>query len=317
MGTTRDFISSTLVDAMLPAIRRPVEDIVYETLDRRQVPSQNDFKEVRQLLHQLGDETDTRKRAVEQLSHHIDRIERRFQELEDVTRLAHALASRLSKLEATSLSVAQLDARLQNFSQTLPQPGITPAQLDARLADLEQRLTGQPTVTTDQLDARLESLAQNITQNLPNTAVTPEVLEARLAALAQKIPQLEVRRADLESLEAKIPQSLITPEALEQRLQNLAKALHAAEEADQAAVQAEPYVCKVPGCNNPARARGFCARHYQRWRRGTLKGAYVSIDGDVDVNGTIRRVDPELAGEPYTINGEAILINNAPIQPIS
>lgn len=28
--------------------------------------------------------------------------------------------------------------------------------------------------------------------------------------------------------------------------------------------------CKVPGCTSPHRARGYCARHYQMWKRGTL-----------------------------------------------
>jgi chromosome segregation ATPase len=30
-------------------------------------------------------------------------------------------------------------------------------------------------------------------------------------------------------------------------------------------------VCKVEGCTRPHRARGYCARHYQQWRRGTLE----------------------------------------------
>jgi hypothetical protein len=30
--------------------------------------------------------------------------------------------------------------------------------------------------------------------------------------------------------------------------------------------------CKVPGCPEKHRAKGFCARHYQQWRRGALPG---------------------------------------------
>ena len=30
--------------------------------------------------------------------------------------------------------------------------------------------------------------------------------------------------------------------------------------------------CKVPGCNDPYRSKGFCGRHYQQWRRGRLEG---------------------------------------------
>jgi outer membrane murein-binding lipoprotein Lpp len=29
--------------------------------------------------------------------------------------------------------------------------------------------------------------------------------------------------------------------------------------------------CKVKGCNNKHRSKGFCNKHYQQWRRGTLK----------------------------------------------
>ncbi|MGB0641658.1 MAG: hypothetical protein ACPGTU_20160, partial [Myxococcota bacterium] len=28
--------------------------------------------------------------------------------------------------------------------------------------------------------------------------------------------------------------------------------------------------CKASGCDEPYRAKGFCARHYQQWKRGRL-----------------------------------------------
>ncbi len=30
-------------------------------------------------------------------------------------------------------------------------------------------------------------------------------------------------------------------------------------------------VCKVRGCNEPYRSKGYCERHYQQWRRRRLK----------------------------------------------
>ena len=33
-----------------------------------------------------------------------------------------------------------------------------------------------------------------------------------------------------------------------------------------------PKSCKVPGCDDPFRSKGFCGRHYQQWRRGRLEG---------------------------------------------
>ena len=53
MGTTKDFITATIADAFAPSIRRPVEDIIYDTLDRRQIPTRTDFRELRDLVNQL------------------------------------------------------------------------------------------------------------------------------------------------------------------------------------------------------------------------------------------------------------------------
>jgi hypothetical protein len=34
----------------------------------------------------------------------------------------------------------------------------------------------------------------------------------------------------------------------------------------------ESKTCKVDGCDDPYRSKGFCGRHYQAWRRGSLAG---------------------------------------------
>jgi hypothetical protein len=34
----------------------------------------------------------------------------------------------------------------------------------------------------------------------------------------------------------------------------------------------ESKTCKVDGCTEPYRSKGFCGRHYQAWRRGSLAG---------------------------------------------
>ena len=38
MSSTSDFVAATLADLLLPFFRRPVEDVIIETLDQRQVP---------------------------------------------------------------------------------------------------------------------------------------------------------------------------------------------------------------------------------------------------------------------------------------
>ena len=57
MGSARDFIAATVADAIAPSFRRPVEDIIYETLDRRQIPTRTDFKELRDITNTLRSQT--------------------------------------------------------------------------------------------------------------------------------------------------------------------------------------------------------------------------------------------------------------------
>jgi hypothetical protein len=45
MGATRDYLLSSIVDGLLPLLKRPVEDVVYEVLDRRKVPTHTEFEE--------------------------------------------------------------------------------------------------------------------------------------------------------------------------------------------------------------------------------------------------------------------------------
>ena len=85
------------------------------------------------------------------------------------------------------------------------------------------------------------------------------------------------------------------------------------EAAAAVAPPAEPEICKVEGCGVEGRARGFCARHYQRWRRGNLQKDYVSLEGEVLLGGQKRQVDALLAGEPYTVVDGQVLIHGAAV----
>lgn len=141
MSTSRDFIASTLADALLPLFQRTMEDVVYETLDDRSVPTRADFKDLRDLVDSLrGQVTGT---------------------TSGVRRLAEGTAN-----------------------------------TQARLASIEARL--------DAIEARLDSLASG-------------------EIIAEPPPK------------------------------------------------SKTHICKVPGCNEPYRSKGFCARHYQQWRRGRLE----------------------------------------------
>lgn len=128
MGTTRDFIVSTLADTLLPMFSRSMEDAVYETIDKRQIPTRTDFKEVR---------------------------------------------------------------------------------------DLVNNLRGQVTGTT--------------------------------GGIQRIVDQIETLSSRIDALEARITDG--TPEE---------------------APRSQTLTCKVSGCDEPYRAKGFCARHYQQWKRGRL-----------------------------------------------
>ena len=213
MGATRDFVSATLADAFLPAFRRPVEDIIYETLDRRQIPTRTDFKEMRDLLNTLRGQVSGATNGVKKLVDRLTGTEDRLDELED--RL-DALDARLTKLEAASPAAVQ-------------PAGITEAQLEARLAALTESL--------------------------------------------KSVPAPAPQRASIAP----------TPARREK--------------------------CKVSDCDDPGRARGFCARHYQKWRRGTLPG-FVSLDGEVTVGGETIKLEG-VSGEAYTTDGGKILVNGS------
>jgi BMFP domain-containing protein YqiC len=58
MGTARELITSSMVDSLLPYVERALEDVIYEVLDRRRVPTRTDFealeKRTRRLESELG-----------------------------------------------------------------------------------------------------------------------------------------------------------------------------------------------------------------------------------------------------------------------
>jgi hypothetical protein len=163
MGSTRDFVNATVADAMLPWFRRPVEDVIYETIDKRQIPTRTDFKELRDLVNNLRGQLVGATGGVKRLA------------------------------ETTEDLAERLDAMEDRFSA-----------VEARLAALEAR---------------------------PAPAAAPG--SAPVAAPSAAAP---------------------------------------AQSAVAAGTPAITKACKVPDCDEGPRARGFCARHYQQWRRGTLDG---------------------------------------------
>ena len=210
MGATRDFVAATFADAFLPAFRRPVEDIIYETLDRRQIPTRTDFKEMRDLLNTLRGQVSGATNGVRKL---VDRLTGTEDRLEELEARLDAMEARLTKLESAE-------------APTTAATGITAEQLEARLEKLTTSLRAVPA-----------------------------------AAPAAVAPSTPARREK----------------------------------------------CKVDDCDDPGRARGFCARHYQKWRRGTLPG-FFSLEGEVTLEGVTIKME-NLSGEAYTIKDGQIMVN--------
>lgn len=65
--------------------------------------------------------------------------------------------------------------------------------------------------------------------------------------------------------------------------------------------------CKIEGCQDKLRSRGFCSRHYTRWRRGRLEG-FVGPDGRLSVGERSWNLDKRLAAEPYVVDGARLLV---------
>lgn len=140
MSMSKDFVASAIADAILPLFRRSMEDVVYETLDDRAVPTRADFKDLR---------------------------------------------------------------------------------------DLVDNLRGQVSGTTN----GVRRLAEKDGESSANF----RAIEARLAAMEERLDSL------------------------------------AAGGIIEAPPKSQTLLCKVADCDEKYRSKGFCARHYQQWRRGRLK----------------------------------------------
>ena len=154
-------------------------------------------------------------------------------------------------------------------------------------------LIGPPEVTADDLAQIKQSSAP------ASTGADPE-LDARMAKLEKKLNMamgaVQAATAQIMSLKkdvgeiannaAQANQSATTARATAEStadgLTGLEEQLAAlTEQLGSAATEAKPQKastsakkadagCKVPGCNNKHRARGYCAKHYQQSKRGTL-----------------------------------------------
>jgi hypothetical protein len=198
MGAARDFITATVADAIAPTFRRPVEDIIYETLDRRQVPNRSDFREIRDLVNGLRGQVTGAIQSSKQMAETIDSLEADLAECQ-------------RQLEESNKELQSLKAQAESASSSqMPDPDLLRQLIEEAMVNMEQG-----------------------SKNLQG--------------------------------------------------------------------------CKVPDCETKARARGFCQRHYQQWRRHTLEH-FVSLEGDIHHEGEVIHVGEAHSGELYSTEGSDFLI---------
>ncbi|HCH66786.1 MAG TPA: hypothetical protein DFR83_28545 [Deltaproteobacteria bacterium] len=113
MSSTRDFIAATFSDGLLPVLRRPVEDVIYETLDQRQIPNRTDFKELRDLVLSLRGQVTGMASGIRRLAEGAD------QATDDLADQTESLESLQEQLVALTRRVANLEQENRNLAEQL------------------------------------------------------------------------------------------------------------------------------------------------------------------------------------------------------
>ena len=144
MGVTKDFIMATITDAMTPTFRRPMEDLIYETLDRRQIPTRTDFKELRDLVNNLRGQVSGSVQSVRALHSKLEEAEEQDTD--------EALSSLLTPFEE---KLKQLEHTLSHFDIT---------KLLSRIEELEKKEQKQKAILDrlNELEANQKIIVQAI-----------------------------------------------------------------------------------------------------------------------------------------------------------
>ncbi len=180
---------------------------------------------------------------------------------------------------------------------------------------VEQILAGRGYATSSEVDALRSS-----SSNGPDPKLA--ALEERVGSLEKKLNMamgaVQASSATLMTVRAAADEAVTTAKQAHQlattaraTAEAAAEGVNALEErvaldTPTASLPGTPEeACRVEGCQGRHRAKGFCARHYQQWRRSHLIG-FVGPEGRVNVPGLGERtVDPRLAG------GRAVAVDGA------
>ena len=147
MGVTKDFIKATIADALTPTFQRPMEDLIYETLDRRQVPTRSDFTELRDLTNNLRGQVSGAIQSLRSLSEQAEQLHDSITtssgiSQEDIhTVIEERIAPLHTQLQQLETSIASLEfSSLQSRIQALEAHVSEQVELFSRIEHLEQQV---------------------------------------------------------------------------------------------------------------------------------------------------------------------------------
>lgn len=221
---------------------------------------------------------------------------------------------------AGRLLEGDLHERVQEILASLP---IARASDVERLREEIERLRDEREAETDDrvaaLEERIASLEKRLNMAMGAVqAATAKIMELQQASdQAQTAASRALQRATSASAAAEsATDGISTLEARVQELMDLTTADESVaaggvEDVDteidaEVGTTATEQACRVPGCRNKHRARGFCGRHYQQFRRSTLEG-FVGPDGVLPLEGETLQVDPSLVGKrARRVSGELV-----------
>ena len=82
MGSTRDFLYSSLSDALLPITRQLLTDVVMEVLNERQVPTRTDYQELRNVVNGFRTKAASSAKAHKGLEKRLNALEKQVADLQ-------------------------------------------------------------------------------------------------------------------------------------------------------------------------------------------------------------------------------------------
>jgi len=109
MSSLSDFALSVFSDALLPFFRQAFEDVVYETLNDRKVPTRTDFIELRDLVNRMRGQASSAVNTGKKLGARADDLDARLEALVERAEAQEATIAAL-RAELDRLSAAQAPA---------------------------------------------------------------------------------------------------------------------------------------------------------------------------------------------------------------